>query len=114
MTVCSFLHGIESVGEQNMGLSLISTKEIGEYRLKRNAMLIDLREPDAYRRWHFPGAQNVPIEELEAFMEQIPKNRLLVFYCQYGNTSIQEGCRYVKRGYHICSVVGGVDAYRRE
>lgn len=97
-----------------MGLCLISTKEISEYRRRWNAMVIDLRDPKDYRQWHIPGARNVPVEELEAFMEQVSKSRLVIFYCQYGNTSIQEGCRYVKRGYRICSVAGGIDAYRRK
>ena len=95
-----------------MGLCLISSKEISEYRRRWNAMLVDLRNPKAYRQWHIPEAQNVPLEELELFMEQVPKSRLVIFYCQYCNTSIQEGCRYVKRGYRICSVAGGIDAYR--
>ena len=97
-----------------MGLCLISTKEISEYRRRWNAMVIDLRDPKDYRQWHIPGARNVPAEELETFMAQIPKNRLVIFYCQYGNTRIQEGCRYVKRGYRICSVAGGIDVYRRK
>ena len=72
-----------------MGLCLISSKEISEYRRRWNAMLVDLRNPKAYRQWHIPEAQNVPLEELELFMEQVPKSRLVIFYCQYGNTSIQ-------------------------
>ncbi len=46
-----------------MGLCLISSKEISEYRRRWNAMLIDLRNPKAYRQWHIPEAQNVPLEE---------------------------------------------------
>ena len=105
---------MKKIGEKDMGLCLISTKEIWEYRRKWNAMVIDLRDSKDYRQWHIPGARNVPVEELEAFMEQMPKNRLLIFYCQYGNTSIQEGCRYVKRGYRICSVAGGLEAYSQQ
>ncbi len=96
-----------------MGLCLISAKEIGKYRRRWNALVIDLREHTDYRQWHIPGAQNVPVEELETFMREIPHSRMVIFYCEYGNTSIQEGCRYVKRGYRICSVAGGIDAYRR-
>ena len=54
----------------------------------------------------------LPVEELEAFMEHASKERLLIFYCQHGNASVQEGCRYVKRGFRICSVAGGMDAYQ--
>ena len=52
-----------------MGLCLISAKEIDTYRRRRNALLLDLREPEDYRQWHIPGARNVPVEELEMFME---------------------------------------------
>ena len=33
-----------------MGLCLISAKEIETYRRRRNALLIDLREPEDYRQ----------------------------------------------------------------
>lgn len=84
-----------------MGLCLISAKEIETYRRRWNAYLIDLRDPEDYRQWHIPGARNVPVEELEAFMEHASKERLLIFYCQHGNASVQEGCRYVKRGFRL-------------
>lgn len=84
-----------------MGLCLISAKEIETYRRRWNAYLIDLRDPEDYRQWHIPGARNVPVEELKAFMEHASKERLLIFYCQHGNASVQEGCRYVKRGFRI-------------
>ena len=45
-----------------MGLCLISSKEISEYRRRWNAMLVELRNPKAYRQWHIPEAQNVPLE----------------------------------------------------
>ena len=61
-----------------MGLCLISSKEISEYRRRWNAMLVDLRNPKAYRQWHIPEAQNVPLEELELFMEQVPKMQKLL------------------------------------
>ena len=84
-----------------MGLCLISAKEIETYRRRWNAYLIDLRDPEDYRQWHIPGARNVPVEELEAFMEHASNGAVLIFYCQHGNASVQEGCRYVKRDFEF-------------
>ena len=63
-----------------MGLCLISAKEIETYRRRWNAYLIDLRDPEDYRQWHIPGARNVPVEELEAFIGTRIKGAVVEFF----------------------------------
>lgn len=94
-----------------MGLCIIGAKDIEEYQKRKDARLLDLRDPTEYRRFHIPGACNVPVEKLEAYMKDASKTQLYIFYCQHGSLSFQEGKRYVRAGYKICTLAGGMLAY---
>lgn len=42
-------------------------------------ILIDVRNPESYKN-HIPGAINIPIEELEDRLGEIPRSRTVVVY----------------------------------
>ena len=75
-------------------------------------MLIDLRNPASYKRAHISGAVNIPYEELEQRISQLPKDKILVFYCSRGGQSMM-ACRYLARmGYSVVDVASGIAFYR--
>ncbi len=44
-------------------------------------LLLDVRPRDAFAKAHIEGALSIPLEELGALSERIPKDRELVTYC---------------------------------
>ncbi len=44
-------------------------------------LLIDARPRDAFAKLHITSAVNAPLNELEALMPQLPKEKELVVYC---------------------------------
>lgn len=96
-----------------MGLCIIGARDIRDYQNRRGAVVIDLRNPEEFVQFHIRGAVNVPVEKLEQYMKSAPRNRIFIFCCQHGNQSIQEGKRYVREGYQIYSLAGGMYAYRQ-
>ena len=42
--------------------------------------LIDVRNPELYNKGHIRGAINIPMEELEDRLGEIPRNRTVVVY----------------------------------
>ena len=50
---------------------------------------------------------------LEDYKKRLPRNRLLVLYCEWGTTSILAGRKLSQYGYDVLSVNGGLQAYRR-
>ncbi len=44
-------------------------------------LLLDVRSRDAFAKAHIRGAFSAPLEELDALMAQLPKDRELVTYC---------------------------------
>jgi len=44
--------------------------------------LIDVRPASEYRAGHIPGALSIPLSELKARLEALPRNREIVAYCR--------------------------------
>jgi rhodanese-related sulfurtransferase len=50
--------------------------------LARNAVLLDVRPRQEYESGHLHGAINIPIEELEERLLELPRDRLVITYCR--------------------------------
>jgi len=44
--------------------------------------VLDARPPEEFAKGHVPGAVNIPIEQLERRMRELPKRREIVAYCR--------------------------------
>ena len=93
-------------------MRLIAASTLDDYR-RSGAYLIDLRTKEEYEQGHIPGAVNIPYDFLEDYKKRLPRNRLLVLYCEWGTTSILAGRKLSQYGYAVLSVNGGPQAYRR-
>jgi rhodanese-related sulfurtransferase len=45
-------------------------------------IVLDVRPEQEYRAGHIPGAHSVPLERLEAYLEEIPEDHEIVAYCR--------------------------------
>ena len=79
---------------------------------RKHGILIDVREADSYREYHYPNARNLPYEKIDQWMHRLPKNRPLVLYCDYGSTSLLAARKLGREGYEVYTVVGGIEAMR--
>lgn len=44
--------------------------------------VIDVRPVEEYRAAHLPGAVSIPVDQLQARLKELPKNREIVAYCR--------------------------------
>lgn len=44
--------------------------------------VLDVRPIEEYRAGHIPGALSIPVDELQARLKELPKNREVVAYCR--------------------------------
>lgn len=85
-------------------LGCASASEITE--VPSNALIVDVRTSWEYERWHYPGAINIPVQELDKKLDELPdKEKYIIVYCRSGNRSttaknilISNGFRKVKNG----------------
>jgi hypothetical protein len=60
---------------------LISVDElVDEVKAGKKPMIIDVRTEEEYREVHILGAVSAPLEEFNAYLQSIPKDRLVILY----------------------------------
>lgn len=92
-------------------IETISAKMLDYYVGRPDALIIDLRERETYRKVHIKSAINIPYGELDE-KKDLPQEKVLIFYCDRGGASMEAARRMVRKGYRTRSVIGGFTAYR--
>src|SRR5258706_1499692 len=63
-------------------LQLVSARELLVRARKGLVTILDVRPEEEYAAGHLPGAINVPIQELEKRLRELPKRHEIVAYCR--------------------------------
>ena len=92
-------------------IDTISAEELDFYMGRQDAVIIDLRDTEEYKRSHLKTAVNIPYEEIQK-CRRFPKEKLLVLYCSRGSSSLFAARELMKMGYKVKSVVGGIRCYK--
>src|SRR5207302_9271067 len=74
--------------------------------------LPDVREPWEYAAGHVPGAQLIPLGELEQRVSEVPRDRPVLAICHSGQRSLAAAGYLIQLGYtDIQNVDGGTAAW---
>jgi phage shock protein E len=80
----------------------------------REAVLIDVREPDEWREGHVAGARHIPLGDLPARLGEVPQDRPVLLFCRSGNRSGKATAFLRQQGYgQATNVEGGITAWQR-
>ena len=74
-----------------------------------NAVLIDVRNPEAYQSGHISGALNYQLADLENFNDD--KDRTYVVICTLGQRSLTASQLLEDQGYRVVNVIEGMSAW---
>src|ERR1700694_431740 len=69
--------------------------------------LLDVREPWEYQQGHVPGAQLIPLGELEQRVNEVPRDRPVLAICHSGQRSLAAAGYLIQLGYSTVSNVDG-------
>jgi rhodanese-related sulfurtransferase len=69
--------------------------------------LLDVREPWEYQEGHVPGAQLIPLGELEQRVNEVPRDRPILAICHSGQRSLAAAGYLQQLGYPTVSNVDG-------
>jgi rhodanese-related sulfurtransferase len=73
--------------------------------------LLDVREPAEVAEWAFPGAVNIPLDELAGRASELPQDRQIVVVCHAGIRSAVAADALASRGWSAVSMAGGAIAW---
>ena len=87
------------------------TPQDAAQRVESGALLLDVREPDEWTAGHAPGAKHVPLGELNARVDELPKDRPIVAVCRVGGRSGKAAEALQASGYDVVNLDGGMQAW---
>src|SRR3954463_8232217 len=90
------------------------TAEQGQQMVEEGAVLLDVREADEWDAGHAPEAQWIPMSEVQARIDELPRDRPIVAICRSGSRSRALAGALLGAGYDVVNVDGGMRAWAAE
>jgi rhodanese-related sulfurtransferase len=88
-----------------------------------NVFVVDARDAEQYAKGHIPGAVNIEWRQAVARRGELPKDRMVVVYCNSGSLSAQavfalrllgyDNVKVLQDGYEGWKAKGGFEANKR-
>ncbi|HGY08832.1 MAG TPA: rhodanese-like domain-containing protein [Oceanithermus profundus] len=77
-----------------------------------NVLIVDVRTPAEFAEGHIAGAVNYPLQTIERWYKDLPKDKPVYLYCRSGNRSQQAAEFLKKKGFgNIYNEEGGIIAW---
>ena len=91
----------------------ISVDEAYKLYNQADVFFLDVRETDEWDEYHAPNTTLIPLGELEARVNELPRDKQIVVICRSGNRS-QQGRDILKAaGFtNVTSMAGGLKTWR--
>ncbi len=78
----------------------------------KTTMLLDVRRPDERARGFIPGSMHIPLDELRQRLNELPRDREIIAYCQSGQRSYNAARILSQHGFHATNLSGGYTTFR--
>ncbi len=76
-------------------------------------VLLDVREPEELAHASIPWATAIPMAQIPARMNELPRGVQIVCMCHHGNRSERVAEFLAANGYDAVNLTGGIDAWSR-
>lgn len=87
--------------------------EIEVFNNTPNAILLDVRNEDEFKRGHIPKSKNLPLSKIDKIAKIVSdKNTPLFVYCQSGGRSRNAVSFLERNGYTNVKNIGGIMSYQ--
>ena len=95
---------------------LVNVDPGGAVKLINNAAtVIDLRSAEAFGRGHIVGARNIPVDDLQAKLDQLDKSKAVIVVCDSGMSSNRAVDLLRKAGFESAwGLKGGMNAWNQD
>ena len=78
----------------------------------RGAMLLDVRTAREFREGSITGAKHIPLDELRSRLDEIPRDRPVIVYCQAGQRGYVATRLLRNAGFDAANLAGGYRTFR--
>lgn len=78
----------------------------------QRSFVVDVRTPLEFAAGHMPNAMNIPVDELRARLDELPRDREIAAYCQVGQRGYLATRILRQAGFSAANIGGGYKTYR--
>lgn len=72
----------------------------------RTTFLLDVRRPDERAQGAIPGSSHIPLDELRSRLQEVPRDREIIVYCQTGQRSYIAARLLSQQGFRVRNLTG--------
>ena len=80
-------------------------------RQGQSPLVLDVRAPGEWKASHIEGSLNVPLDQLERRVQEVPRGKPIVVQCKSGYRSSIGASLLARKGIESADLVGGIDAW---
>ncbi len=91
----------------------VEPEQAAERLRSREAVVVDVRTPREWRAGRIRGALHVPLHELAARIDRMPRDRTLITVCRSGHRSAGAARALKRAGYDVENLRGGMNRWAR-
>ena len=98
-------------GDKNQPLAISVDEAYGRYQ--SGAFVLDVRTVEEWNEFHAPNTTLIPLDQLEARLNEVPRDKEIVVVCRSGNRSQQGRDILLSAGFkQVTSMTGGLNEWR--
>lgn len=109
--------GVPKKNESNMSntMKTMTVQDLKDLRAAGdNHFLVDVRQPEEWAVCNIDGAVLIPLGELPARVDEVPRDAKVIVHCKAGGRSARAVGWLMEQGYSdVWNVEGGMDAWER-
>ena len=95
-------------GSGNNGLAREVSVDDAYQMYQSGAFVLDVRTQEEWDEYHAPNTTLIPLDQLQARISEVPKDREILVVCRSGNRSQQGRDILLAAGYNAASMTGGL------
>jgi len=119
LIVISLLIGIDTMRRGGAGANQVSAVQLPQLINQENAVVVDVCQPEEFRKGHIPAAINIPVDQIKEQLGQLEKfrkkDRPIVLSCRSGQRASRAATVLRKNEFkRVYTLSGGLAAWEKE
>ncbi len=81
--------------------------------IDQGAVVVDVRTTQEFRGGAIPTARNIPLDDLRERLDELPRDRQIISYCQVGQRGYMATRILLQHGFQAVNLSGGLTTWQQ-